>query len=115
MYSLTVRLETKSRPVAALRLCADEKPSARIAESARIKTIRADSAISYKNNPLPLLLLTVTAFFARMPFIRAENAVGARSAQSSRNRLRVFPHFAGTMEFASGKRQHVVAYDSFRD
>jgi hypothetical protein len=32
------------------------------------KTIRAQSAILYKNNPKPLLLLTITAFSVRMLF-----------------------------------------------
>jgi len=44
------------------------------------KAIRAQSTISYKN-PTLSLLLTETVFSARMPFIRAENTVGARSAQ----------------------------------
>jgi hypothetical protein len=44
------------------------------------KTIRAQSAISYKNST-PSLFLTVTGFSVRMPFIRTENPVGARSAQ----------------------------------
>jgi len=72
---------TKSRLVAEWRCCADEKPSARIADCARIKTIRAESAILYKNNPMPLLPLTITVFLVRMLFIRTKNTVGARSAQ----------------------------------
>jgi hypothetical protein len=44
------------------------------------KAIRTQSAISYKN-PTLSLLLTVTAFSVRMLLIRTENAVGARSAQ----------------------------------
>src|SRR3972149_125047 len=71
----------RARPIAAeLRCCADEMPSARIPDAVRIKTIRAASGISYKN-PTRSLLLTETAFSAWMLFIRAENAVGARSAQ----------------------------------
>jgi hypothetical protein len=43
--------------------------------------IRTQSAILYKNNPKPLLLLTITAFSVRMRRIRTENVVRARSAQ----------------------------------
>jgi hypothetical protein len=45
------------------------------------KTIRAQSAILYKNNPRLLLLLSITVFSVRMFLIRTENTVGARSAQ----------------------------------
>jgi hypothetical protein len=44
------------------------------------KAIRTQSAISNKT-PEPFLVLIKTAFSARMFLIRAENAVGARSAQ----------------------------------
>jgi len=44
------------------------------------KAIRAQSTISYKNQAV--LVLSITVFSARMPSIRAENTVGARSAQS---------------------------------
>jgi len=44
------------------------------------KAIRTQSVISYENLTSSLLL-TVTAFSARMLLIRAENTVGARSAQ----------------------------------
>jgi len=44
------------------------------------KAIRTQSVILYKT-PEPFLLLIKTVFSARMPFIRAENTVGARSAQ----------------------------------
>jgi hypothetical protein len=60
--------------------CADEKTSARIADRARIKTIRSQSAILYKN-PTLSLLLTETLFLVRMLFIRTKNKVGARRAQ----------------------------------
>jgi len=42
------------------------------------KTIRAQSTISYKNNPKPLLLLTKTVILLRMLFIRNKITVGAR-------------------------------------
>jgi hypothetical protein len=42
--------------------------------------IRAQSTILYEK-PTLFLLLTKTAFSERMLLIRAENAVGARSAQ----------------------------------
>jgi len=45
------------------------------------KTIRAQSAILYKNNPKLLLLLSITMFLVRMVSIRTKNMVGARSAQ----------------------------------
>jgi len=45
------------------------------------KAIRAQSAILYKNNPKPLLLLSITMFLVRMVSIRTKNMVGARSAQ----------------------------------
>jgi hypothetical protein len=44
------------------------------------KHIRAQSAILYKT-PALSLFLSITVFSARMVFIRAENTVGARSAQ----------------------------------
>jgi hypothetical protein len=44
------------------------------------KAIRTLSTISYKT-PTLSLLLTETVFSVRMSFIRAENTVGARSAQ----------------------------------
>jgi hypothetical protein len=47
------------------------------------KAIRAQSVILYKT-PESYLLLIKTAFPVRMPFIRAGNAVGARSAQVHR-------------------------------
>jgi len=43
--------------------------------------IRTQSAILYKNNPKPSLLLTITVFLVRMVSIRTKNTVGARSAQ----------------------------------
>jgi len=46
------------------------------------KHIRTQSAILNKTDPRPLLLLTITVFSVRMFFIRAENRVGARSAQA---------------------------------
>jgi len=44
------------------------------------KHIRTQSAILYKT-PVLSLFLSITVFSARMVFIRAENTVGARSAQ----------------------------------
>src|SRR3990170_7923712 len=70
----------RARPIAAeLRCCADEMPSARIPDAARIKTIHAASGISYKN-PTRSLLLTETAFSARMTFNRAKTRL-ARAAR----------------------------------
>jgi len=45
------------------------------------KHIRTQSAILYKTNSKPLLLLSITVFLVRMVFIRTKNTVGARSAQ----------------------------------
>ena len=45
------------------------------------KAIRAQSAISSKNNSKPFLFLSITVFLVRMVFIRTKNMVGARSAQ----------------------------------
>jgi hypothetical protein len=45
------------------------------------KAVRTQSAILYKSNPKPSLLLSITVFSVRMVFIRTENTVGARSAQ----------------------------------
>jgi hypothetical protein len=50
--------------------------------------IRTQSAISIET-PKPFLLLIKTSFSARTPFVRAENGVGARSAQDHR------PHATG--------------------
>ena len=47
------------------------------------EAIRTQSAISYKT-PEPFLVLIKTVLSARMPFIRAESTVGARSAQRRR-------------------------------
>jgi hypothetical protein len=45
------------------------------------KAVRVQSAILYKGNPKPVLFSSITVFSARMVFIRAEDTVGARSAQ----------------------------------
>ena len=42
------------------------------------KAVRAQSTISHKSNPKPLLLLSITVFLVRMVFIRTKNTVGAR-------------------------------------
>ena len=45
------------------------------------KAIRAQSAISNKDNLKPSLSLLITVFLVRMVSIRTKNTVGARSAQ----------------------------------
>jgi hypothetical protein len=45
------------------------------------KHIRAQSTILDKNSAEPFWFLFITVFSARIVFIRAENTVGARSAQ----------------------------------
>src|SRR3990172_8847657 len=54
------------------------------------------AAILYENNPMPLLLLSITVFLVRILFIRTKNTVGARSAQEHRlhrsNRVRRVLH-----------------------
>ena len=52
------------------------------------EAIRTPSAILCEDNPKPALPLIITAFFARMLFMRAENVVGARSAQSRQVELK---------------------------
>jgi len=51
------------------RLCADEKH------------IRTQSAILYKSNPKPFLLLSITVFSARMRFSSAQKTWLARAAR----------------------------------
>jgi hypothetical protein len=46
------------------------------------KHVRAQSAILDKNNPKPLLPLSITVFLVRMVFIRTKNTVGARERAS---------------------------------
>jgi hypothetical protein len=77
-----VRLISRPAVVAELRLLRGRKT---VRADRRLRTddepIRTQSAILYKNNPKPFLLLTITVFLVRMVFIRTKNTVGARSAQ----------------------------------
>jgi hypothetical protein len=68
------------RVVAELQFCADEKPSARIVDCARMKKPSVRNPQYYKKTHT-VLVLTLPEFSVRMLFIRTENAVGARSAQ----------------------------------
>jgi hypothetical protein len=63
---------------------ADEKPSARIADYARMKKLSVHNRRSHMKTK-PSVPLSITGFSVRMLFIRAENPVGARSAQGRGN------------------------------
>jgi hypothetical protein len=68
--------------VAGLRFCADKKPSARIVDCARMKSTSARNRRSWiKATRVILGFIHNRVFCADAFFIRAENAVGARSAQ----------------------------------
>jgi len=77
-----------------LRLCTDER------------AIRAQSAI-WDKNTMPFLFLTKTVFSARIKDIRAENTVGARSAQ-------VFGGMRNCMRGKKPPMRHVARTDAVR-
>jgi len=58
---------------------------------ARIETIRAESAISYKDDLQTDVAFNQTVALARMPFIRAKATVGRDSAQDLSRQLKPHP------------------------
>jgi len=67
--------------VAGLRYCADEKPSARITDCVRMKSTSARNRRSWITPGGVFGVNHNRVFCADALFIRAENTVGARSAQ----------------------------------
>jgi len=75
------RDSNRAPAVAEVSLCADEKPSARILDCARMKSASVRNRGSRINPNADFVFANNRVFRTDVPFIRTENTVGARSAQ----------------------------------